>query len=414
MKMTDKKSIVQIGEGIEKIFSSLKSVGTELITLEKGSGRILAKEFYAKHPLPNFDNSAMDGYGVSIIDVGKKVKVWKRVLAGDEVSDEVLPNGYCVKIMTGAKVPQGVNSIIPFEDVEESGDDWIQVPNSVKPNNHIRKKGEDIEVHETLLQKGKRLDSYSIGILASQGESHIEVFRKPKVVVFATGKELKMHFEEIQSHQIYNTNSPMIYERSKEWGAEISLLRISEDSKVAIKKAIKNSLSYDLIVTSGGVSVGEADFTLESFEEMGMKTIFQGVDIKPGKPTTFGKIGEVGVLNLPGNPSAGLINFEIFGRSAIHQLSGNSEKNLGIIECEILENLKVKSGKFTVVLGNFDGSVFSPLKKRSPGMVKPLHEANGFIILDKSVSELKSGSFVRFIPTKFSFQTQFQKDFITF
>jgi molybdopterin molybdotransferase len=412
MKMTNR--VVEISEGIEKIISSLKTVGTELVPLENALGRILAKDLHAKYPLPNFDNSAMDGYGVSIIDVGKRVGVWKRVLAGDSVGDEVLPTETCVKIMTGAKVPKGVNSIIPFEDIEESGDGWIQIPNSVKPNNHIRKKGEDISAGEKLVEKGEKLSAYSLGIFASQGVSFIEVFRKPRVVVFATGKELKMHFESIEPHQIYNTNSPMILERSREFGAEISLYRISGDSKVEIKKAIKNSLSYDLIVTSGGVSVGEADFTHESFSEMGMETIFSGVHIKPGKPTTFGKIGDVGVLNLPGNPSAGLINFEIFGRVAISQISGIREKHIGVIECEILDNLKIKSGKNTVVLGDFDGSVFKPLKKRSPGMVKPLHEANGFIILDKSVSEIKSGSFVRFVSTKFEWNSEYSKELLTY
>jgi molybdopterin molybdotransferase len=407
--------VVSIADGLERIYKSLSNRGSELIPIEESLGRVIAEDIVAKYSLPNFDNSAMDGFGVSLIDVGKKLKIWKTIFAGDEVrEDETLPPNSAVKVMTGAKLPNGVSSIIPFEEVPESGEDWILVPNSLQPHKHIRTKGEDISEGSLLVQSGTKLDGYSIGILASQGVSHIEVFKKPKVIVFATGKELKMHYEEILPHQIYNTNSPMLISRSKELGADVSFLKISEDSKEAIKKAIRNSLGADLIITSGGVSVGEADFTKESFLEMGMKVIFEKVDIKPGKPTTFGKIDDIGILNLPGNPSAGLINFEIFGKASILQISGNRENRIKTIECEILEDFKIKSGKTTVVLGNYDGAIFKPTKKRSPGMISPLHENSGFIILDKSVSEIKKGSFVRFIPTKLNWSSDFPEEILTF
>jgi len=356
----------------------------------------------------------MDGYGVSIVDVGKRVKIVKTIFAGDSVPDDfVLPKDSVVKIMTGAKIPKGVNTIIPFEDINKPIGDEVILPNSIQPNKHIRKMGEDIEVGETLILKGERLSPYRIGILASQGVSHINLFKKPKVTVFATGKELKMHYEDIEPHQIYNTNSPMIIEKSKDLGAEISFVKIAVDTKEVIKLAIANSLDSDLIVTSGGVSVGEADFTKDSFFDLGFKPLFEKVDIKPGKPTTVGKIGNTIVLNLPGNPSAGLINFEIFGKAIILALSGDLRKELDVIECEILEDINIKIGKRTVILGVFDGSIFRPLKKQAPGMVKPLMESNGFIILDSSISKLKSGSIVKFIPTQFQWFSDFEKSIIT-
>jgi molybdopterin molybdotransferase len=205
----------------------------------------------------------------------------------------------------------------------------------------------------------------------------------------------------------------MIIAKSESWGADVSFINIAIDSKIAIIRAISESLHADFIITSGGVSVGEADFTKESFQHLGFEAIFEGVDIKPGKPTTFGKIGNTAVLNLPGNPSAGLINFEIFGKATILSLAGELKHRIDVIECEILEDLKVKSGKRTVVLGFFDGSVFRPLQKRSPGMVKPLIESNGFIILEKSAEKIESGSIVRFIPTSFQWTTDFSKSIIT-
>ncbi len=406
--------MVSIEDGLELIYQESRPKANELIPIEKSLNRVISRNIQAKYPLPNFDNSAMDGYGVSIVDVGKRVKIEKTIFAGDEVEGVELSAGSCFKIMTGAKIPKGVNSIIPFEDVESPVDEYIQLPNSIKPNNHIRKAGEDIQIGETIIQKGERITPYTIGLLASQGISHIEVFRKPKIVVFATGKELKMHYETIAPHQIYNSNSPMIVAKSESLGADVSFVNIASDSKEEIKRAIQNSLYADMIVTSGGVSVGEADKTKESFRELGMETIFEKVDIKPGKPTTFGKIGDTLVLNLPGNPSAGLINFEIFGKASILGLSGDREKELDVIDCEIGETLKVKPGKRTVVLGIFDGGVFRPLKKRAPGMVKPLAESNGFIILEKEVSKIEAGSFVKFIPTKFSWFSDFRKSLITY
>ena len=406
--------MVSIENGLELIYQNIQPTNLELIPIEIALNRVLAETVKAKYPLPNFDNSAMDGYGVSIIDVGKTVKIIKTIFAGDSISDDwTLTKDSAVKIMTGAKIPKGVNAIIPFEDIKKPLDNFIILPNSIKPNNHIRKLGEDIEVDEVLVLQGEKLDSYKIGVLASQGISHIQVYKKPKVVVFATGKELKMHYENIEPHQIYNTNSPMILAKSQDLGAEISFMKIATDSKNDIKLAIKNSLDADLIITSGGVSVGEADFTKDSFFDLGFKTIFEKVDIKPGKPTTCGMLGKTAILNLAGNPSAGLINFEIFGKAIILTLAGNRKNKLDIIECETLENLKVKSGKRTVILGKFDGSIFTPLKKRSPGMVKPLMESNGFIILEKDIDTLQNGSFVRFIPTQFHWFSDFQKSLIT-
>ena len=230
---------VSIETGLELIYKYSQPKDIELIPIENSLNRVIAHDIKAKYPLPNFDNSAMDGYGISIIDIGKKVKVVKTVFAGDEVSDEQLPSESCVKIMTGAKIPKGVNSIIPFEDIEPPVNNYIQLPNSAKPYNHIRKRGEDIDIDEVLIKQGERLNPYKIGLLASQGISHIKVYRKPRVVVFATGKELKMHYEEIKSHQIYNTNSPMIVAKSESLGAEVSFINIATDKKSDIKVQFK-------------------------------------------------------------------------------------------------------------------------------------------------------------------------------
>ena len=195
-------------------------------------------------------------------------------------------------------------------------------------------------------------------------------------------------------------------------GAETSFIRIASDSKEDIIKAIQEALDSDLIISSGGISVGEADFTKSSFQEIGAEIIFEKVAIKPGKPTTFAKVGKTAILNLPGNPLAGMVNFEIFGKTIIQKLAGDKKKFLDVIECEILENIDNKKKIKRVVLGEFDGSNFKSLKKQSPGMVKPLIQSNGFIILD-SETDLKSGAFVKFLPITFNWFNSFQKSIIT-
>ncbi len=414
-------SAISIEKALELIYLNIAPVnGVELLPIENSINRVLAENIVASRQLPNFDNSAMDGFAVSLASLGEKVKIIKTIFAGDEVADDFTISKYeAVKIMTGAKIPKNTWAIIPFEDISnifnENNNLFINVPNSLKPKAHIRSAGEDIDYNDILIKKGERITSSKIGLLASQGISHISVYRKPNIIVFATGKELKMYFDKnIKSHQIYNTNSPTIVAKSIELGAETVQLKIIGDSQNAIERAISDSLLHaDLIISSGGVSVGEADFTRESFYNLGFQPIFEGVEIKPGKPTTFGKIGKTAILNLPGNPTAGLINFKLFGRASILALSGDSAKYLNRIECEILENIKLKGGKTTVILGEFDGSTFKSCLKQAPGMVKPLGLSNGFIIIDREISEINSGSIVRFIPTAFKWFSSFQYEIIS-
>jgi len=167
----------------------------------------------------------MDGYGVSLIDVGHEVELVKTIYAGDFSNDDFsLQPRTAVKIMTGAKIPKGVNSVIPAEELASPEFGKIQLPNSIQPFKHIRKQGEDIQIDEVLISKGEKLNPYNIGVLASQGISHIKVFKKPRVTIFATGKELKMHYENLEGSQIYNTNSPTLIAKCEMLGAENSLI----------------------------------------------------------------------------------------------------------------------------------------------------------------------------------------------
>ncbi|BCD60882.1 MULTISPECIES: gephyrin-like molybdotransferase Glp [unclassified Nitratiruptor] len=368
----------------------------ELLCIEDAVGRIATQDVYASLNLPLFDNSAMDGFAVKVEDAGKQVKLAGTVLAGEDKSF-TLQSGECIKIMTGAKIPEGTEAIVPIEDVTFEGN-MIHLPKKIKLYNHIRKAGEDIEQGEKLIQKGEYLNAYKIGLLASQGISHIQVYKRIHIAIFATGHELKMAYETLEEGQIYNSNTPSLYARCKELGCDVSFLGKVEDSIEAIVEAIKNGLHADIIITSGGVSVGEADFTKDAFKQLGMEILFSKIDIKPGKPTTLGKIGNTYVLNLPGNPLAAIINFEIFGRFLIKKLQGRIDAYHQPFHIPLAQEIKNKPGRDTAIPGRFDGEAFYPLDKRGPGMVRPASLMDGYIILDKDVEILKKGKKVLMLP----------------
>lgn len=227
--------------------------------------------------------------------------------------------------------------------------------------------------------------------------------KKPHVAIFASGSELKMHFEQVDSHQLYNTNTPTFYSRALELNCEVDFIGTATDSLEDIKEHIKSALDSDLIITSGGVSVGDADFTKEAFGAFGYDIFFDKVEIKPGKPTTVGKIGNTTILNLPGNPLAAALNFELIGCSIIHALSGDISKYLSTIKTKMKIDYKLKVGRRSLVPGYFDGETFNPCEKFAPGMVSPLANSNAYIMISENCSILNKGDEVKIIPTRFIF-----------
>ncbi|EQB39572.1 molybdenum cofactor biosynthesis protein MoeA [Sulfurimonas hongkongensis] len=401
---------VTILQALDFIYKNTKTKALKILPLEQALDFILAEDIYATHNLPPYNNSAMDGYAVKILDAGKCVKVEHTIFAGDD-SSEVLTSGYAIKIMTGARIPEGCECIVPKEDTKECQDGVI-LPQNLSKGKHIRLCGEDIKKENLLLQKGQRLQAHQITLLASQGISHIKVHKKPRLALFASGNELKMHFEQVESHQLYNTNTPTLLARAKELGCEVEFIGTAEDTLDDLKEHIKSALNSDLIVTSGGASVGDADFTKEAFSFFGMETFFDKVEIKPGKPTAFGKIGNTFILNLPGNPLAATLNFELFGGSIILALSGAREKYLKGIDAKMQSEYRLKKGRISLVPGTFNGSSFEPCKKFAPGMVSPLANSNSYIMIDAGIEVLKKDEKVKVIPLRFSFTTDKQESLL--
>jgi molybdopterin molybdotransferase len=401
--------MISIDDALEIIYNKVTQKSRHIIPIEESLGCIVAKEYKASFDLPRFDNSAMDGYAVKLSDAGKEVKVKEITYAGDKAED-TFSEGEVVKIMTGAPTSNSCEAIVPIEDVELS-QSGIILPKNIKENAMIRWKGEDIKSGTPFLFANTKVTAYTLALLASQGITHIEVFRKPKVVIFSTGEELKAHYERIEQHQLYNSNAPMFYARAKELGCDVSYIASSGDTLESLKSAVSNAKDADLIITSGGVSVGDKDFTKQAFTELGMETYFSGINIKPGKPTTFGKLDECFVVNLPGNPLAAMVNFEMFVKPTIAKLSGTKSFYHGLITTKMRCDYKLRAGKNAVILGKWNGDSFAPISNQKPGMVAPMEKADGMIVTTTEIDFLEKNQVVKMIPIKMDFQSDRKEDF---
>jgi len=388
-------------EALEIIAQNIPSLDSEIIPIEHAVGRIVSQDYIATFDLPRFNNSAMDGYAVKIADAGKHVTCTEAIYAGDNPS-MVLAETSAIKIMTGAPIPDGCEAIVPIENVHIEND-IITLPSDIQYNGFIRMAGEDIKKDTVFLAKGDMINAYTIASLASQGMTHITVTRQIKVAIFGTGDELRPHFEKIEAHQLYNSNSPMFLTRSKALGCDVRFIRTSADTLEALEASIKSTLDADIIITSGGVSVGDKDFTKEAFTNLGMQVLVDKIDIKPGRPTIIGTIDKTVIVNLPGNPLASMVNYELFVRAIMRKLSGRSDFYHQTITTVMKNDFSVRGGKYAVILGKFDGKSFEPLKPQMPGMVSPMQEADGFILITPDVQTLKSGQMIHMIPIIWEF-----------
>lgn len=399
-----------IKKALRLIETHIKKVSFEILPIESCVGRYCAQQISATRSLPPYNNSAMDGFGAKLSDGEKEVKIIGDVFAGS-ANEPTIHSGEVIKIMTGARVPNSVEVVIPIENTQQIDENTIRLPNDLKLNQHIRFFGEDIQKDEIIIRDGDVINFAAITLLASQGISHIKVYRQPKVSVFTSGEELKLHYESVKEYQIYNSNTPTLLARIKEFGCDGVFSGMARDSVDSLVEMIENSLHSDLIITTGGISVGEADFTQEAFEKLDMEIIFNGITIKPGKPTIFGKINNTYILNLPGNPLAAALIFEAFGTVILQKLLGSRDIYHNYIVGKLSQDLPNKKGRTTLIPGYFDGEYFTPSPKRLPGMVNTLNDANSMIILNKFNEFIGKDESIKIVPINWRFFTDIPKDY---
>ncbi|MBU5425162.1 molybdopterin molybdotransferase MoeA [Tissierella pigra] len=375
------------------------------ISLLESQGYVLAENIKSNINIPPFNRSPLDGYAYksedtlnAAKDFPTTLKVIDSIQAG-YVSTKSIGNGEAIRIMTGAKIPEGANVVMKYEDTEFTDKD-VKIFHHLEPESNIVKKGEDIKVGDVVLSKGVIIDSAEIGILASLGISRIKVYAKPKVAILATGDELVDIYEELKEGKIRNSNSYTIAAQAKRWGGDARILGICKDNIEEAKKILEEALKWaNIVVTTGGASVGDADIIKEVFHEIGGNILFWKTQMKPGSPIVVGKHGNKFLFGLSGNPAAAFITFEQFVRPIILRLAGKEKYDLMEID-SILEDDFIKiSNQDRYVRGytyKKNGQYYTSLpNKHSSGVLSSLSGKNSLFLVKANTGPYKKGDKIK-------------------
>ena len=300
---------------LTRILDRARPLPTERVSLEQATGRVLAEPALSRTDLPPFASSAMDGFAVRAEETPGSLPIEARVAAG-KPSLSPLPRGAAATIATGGAVPEGADAVVPIERADET-DGQVQITEAVRSGAHIRPRGGDVREGDPVVEAGTRLGPAQIGALAAAGVGEVLCSRRPRVAVLATGSELRPPGETLAAGQIFESNGPMLAAALAAAGAEVELLPVVPDDESAHLHALERGLASDVLVTSGGVSVGPHDLVRRIAAELGVEEVFWGVAVKPGKPLSFGVRNSTLVFGLPGNPVSSLVGAILFVRPAL-------------------------------------------------------------------------------------------------
>ena len=318
--------MIGIHEAIDTVLATVRPLAAEEVDLLDALGRAAAADIISPEPVPSFDNSAMDGYAVAgtALEAGRReFRVVVDVPAGTWVGEPVGP-GDAAKIMTGAPLPPGVDTVVQVEHTEQEGD-TLTVREAPAAGANVRSAAEDVAAGDVVIPRGTRLGPAEIGLLASIGVRSLSVVCRPRVAILATGSELVQLGRPLGPGQIRNSNSFTAGSQTLLAGGDPILLGIARDDPDETRRLIGAALQNDVVITSGGVSVGEYDFVKQVQDELGVERRFWGVATKPGKPLAFGVCGHTLVFGVPGNPVASMVSFEMYIRPALLAMQGRRD-----------------------------------------------------------------------------------------
>ncbi|MFP6234143.1 molybdopterin molybdotransferase MoeA [Helicobacter pylori] len=369
-----------------KIHSSipLKPLEIEVVSLFESIGRVLAEDIICTHALPKFNQSAMDGYGFKMQDLGKKTQVIQHIFAGDDVSALEVKENECVKIMTGAMVPKGIETIVPIECMLESHKNSALAPKDFKINANIRQKGENASLNSVLVPKNTRLNYGHIALIASQGFKEIKAFRKLKIALFSSGDELVPLGQNALECQVYDVNSVGIFNMLKNYNTHF-LGVLKDDKNLQLK--ILELQDYDVILSSAGVSVGDKDFFKDALKERNALFYYEKVNLKPGKPVTLAQLNQSIIIGLPGNPLSCLVVLRVLILPLLERLSLNKDFKLKPFKAQINAPLKLKNKRVHLILGNYSNHQFIPYNNNryESGAIEALARVDSIALIDEGV-----------------------------
>lgn len=376
--------------------------GTEKVHVRAALGRMLAEDIISPINVPSHVNSAMDGYAVRFKDLNANGETVLRMtgsaLAGKPYAGRV-SDKQCVRIMTGAVLPQGTDTVIMQEHASADGPN-IRFGGGHKAGQNIRQAGEDLAIGQVVLQTGKHIRPAELGLLASLGIAEIALRRRLRVAFFSTGDELRSIGSPLEEGQIYDSNRYTLYGMLTRLGAEVLDMGVVKDDPASLERALREAAAVaDVIITSGGVSVGEADYIKELLSRLG-EVVFWKIAMKPGRPLAYGKIGQAHFFGLPGNPVSVMVTFYQFVREALLILMGRKDDYaVPILKATCMSALKKAPGRTEFQRGilsrgkNGEWTVHVTGEQGS-GILRSMSQANCFIVLPDSQGNVASGSMV--------------------
>lgn len=386
---------IQFEEARARILDATATLDPEQVQLLCSAGRVLAADFYAPWDLPLWDNSAMDGFAVRSVDAvaGKELEITGYIPAGGTELPPVMP-GCAVRIMTGAPVPPGGDLVVPVEETEER-DGKIRLLANLRVRDHIRFKGEDVAANDLVLSAGTLLRPPEINLLASFGQSLVQVYRRPRVAILSTGDELIDLGGLPGPGQIINSNIYSLAAAVSIIGGEPLLVGIARDNLESHREMLTRGLKADVLITSAGVSAGDRDLVRDVLEELGVEQKFWKIAIKPGRPTAFGICGETLVFSLPGNPVSTMVTFEEFVRPSLLKMMGHQKVIKPFVKAVLRETIKKTTGRVQFlrvqVVDNGVHLSASSSGDQNTGILSTMLSANGIAVLPADRELIEAG-----------------------
>ena len=392
-------SLLTLEEAQERVLKAVHPLPAENVLIAAAVGRVCAVDVRARVDLPPFASSAMDGFAVHAADLPGTLRIGGESAAGRPFAAR-LEQGCAVAISTGAVVPEGADAVVPIENVVRQ-DNAVKVEDAAAPGAHIRRRGGDVAAGEVVIAAGELLTPGRLAAAAASGASELRCARRPRVSVLATGSELVDPGGDLGPGQIYETNSLMLSSELAAAGADVVTEPPVADDERDLRDALERGLAGDILVTSGGVSVGEHDLVRAAQRELGVEERFWRVSIKPGKPVSFGVRGETLVFGLPGNPVSSLVGCELFVKPALRALQGVSDPlprfEPGRLAADLRRNEERDEFVRARVRTDGDALVLEPVTGQESHMIVRSAGADALVHVPRGNGELAAGSTVRWL-----------------
>jgi molybdopterin molybdotransferase len=392
-------ALLSIDEALARVLARVQPLDTERVAVADAAGRVLRADVGAAVDLPPFRSSAMDGFAMRAADTPGRLPVVFRIAAG-RPAERALEPGEAMAISTGGAVPDGADAVVPIELVAES-DGVLEVPDAATAGANVRPVGGDARAGDLVLAAGGRLGAAQVGALAAAGVPDVVVSRRPRVVVLSTGSELRLPGETLGAGQIYESNGPMLAAAFAAAGADVERVGPVADDEAEHRAALERGLEADVLVSSGGVSVGPHDLVRRILADLGVREDFWGVAVRPGKPVAFGTRGRTLVFGLPGNPVSSLVSTELFVRPALLALQGAADAEPPFELARLATAMRRSPARDELarartLLGE-DGIVVEPLSGQESHMIARAAGADALVLVPRGEAELAAGTVVRFL-----------------